>query len=79
METADIHDAKPKLSHLINQALAGKEVVITQAGAPLVRLVPFEQDIRPRQGGQLRGKIWMADDFDAPDPDVEKLFINGEL
>lgn len=74
MQIANIHDAKAKLSQLINQALAGEDVVIARAGAPLVRLVPVLPDIRPREGGQLHGKIWIAEDFDAPDSAVEKLF-----
>ena len=32
----------------------------------------------PRQGGSMKGKIWIADDFDAPDPEVEKLFNDGD-
>ena len=39
--------------------------------------MPIQQDSQPRQGGQLRGKIWIAEDFDAPDPEIEKLY-NGE-
>jgi hypothetical protein len=30
--------------------------------------------MRPREGGQLRGKIWIAEDFDAPDPEIEAMF-----
>jgi hypothetical protein len=44
----------------------------------LVRLVPVEQDSMPRQGGQLRGKIWIAEDFDAPESGIEKLCYGGE-
>jgi antitoxin (DNA-binding transcriptional repressor) of toxin-antitoxin stability system len=53
-------------------------VQIARAGHPLVRLVPIEQDMKPRQGGQLRGKIWIAEDFDEPDPEIEKLFSGEE-
>ena len=74
MQIANIHDAKARLSQLIDRALAGEEVQIALAGQPLVRLVPIEQDVRPRQGGQLRGRVSIAGDFDAPDPAIEKLF-----
>ena len=30
-----------------------------------------------REGGQMRGKIRIAEDFDAPDPEIEKLFREG--
>ena len=74
MQIANIHDAKTRLSHLIDRALAGEEVQIARAGHPLVRLVPIQDDMRPRQGGQMHGKIWIADDFDDPDTDIEALF-----
>jgi prevent-host-death family protein len=78
MQVANIHDAKARLSQLIEQALAGEDVQIARAGQPLVRLVPIQQDLQPRQGGQMRGKIWIAEDFDAPDPEIEKLFYGEE-
>lgn len=74
MQLANIHLAKTNLSNLINRALAGEEVIIARAGEPLVRLVPVHQDTRPRQGGQLKGQIWIAEDFDAADSELEKLF-----
>jgi prevent-host-death family protein len=74
MEIANIHEAKAQLSRLVDQALAGEEVQIARAGHPLVRLVPIQIESQPRQGGQLRGKIQIADDFDAPDPEIERLF-----
>jgi prevent-host-death family protein len=38
----NIAEAKAKLSSLLDQALAGEEVVIARAGKPLVRLTPVE-------------------------------------
>ena len=77
----NIHQAKTHLSKLIERVLNGEEVIIAKAGKPLVKMVPFED--RPtkskRVGGQLRGKIWIADDFDAPDPELESLFYDGPI
>ena len=36
---------------------------------PVARLVPVAEPQRPRELGRDRGKIWIADDFDAPMPD----------
>ncbi len=36
-----------------------------------------ENEQRPRKAGQMRGKIWIAKDFDAPDPEIEELFHGG--
>jgi prevent-host-death family protein len=35
-----VFEAKARLSELIDQALAGKEVVITRHGQPVARIVP---------------------------------------
>jgi prevent-host-death family protein len=78
MQIANIHQAKANLSRLIELALAGEEVQIARAGEPLVRLVPIQLDSQPRQGGQLIGKVWIAADFDASDPEIEKLFDGNE-
>ena len=73
MQVTNIHEAKTQLSQLIHRALAGEEVIIARAGEPLVRLVPVHRDTRPREGGQMRGRIRMADDFDVYDAELEKL------
>lgn len=36
----NVHEAKTHLSRLLNQALAGEEVIIMRSGRPLVRLLP---------------------------------------
>ena len=74
MHIANIHDAKAKLSEQIKRALAGEEVVIAKSGEPMVRLTPVQQDLTPRQGGQLKGKIWIADNFDEFDEELEEMF-----
>lgn len=73
MPVTNIHEAKTQLSHLIHRALAGEDVVIARSGEPLVRLVPVHRDTRPREGGQMKGQIRMAKDFDAYDAELEKL------
>jgi len=78
MEISNIHQAKAQLSRLIKLALAGEDVQIARSGHPLVRLVPIQPDVAPRQGGQLHGKLWIAEDFDAPDVEIEKLFDSEE-
>ena len=40
MEIANIHEAKSRLSKLIEHAMRGEEVIIAKAGQPMVRLVP---------------------------------------
>jgi len=61
---ANIHLAKSQLSRLIERAVAGEEVIISKAGKPVVRLVPYAQKKPPRRLGLLKGKIRIARDFD---------------
>jgi len=77
----NIHEAKTHLSRLLQRVAAGEEVTIARAGVPVARLVavqPKPKKVRPL--GMDRGKIWVADDFDAPLPDdLLKQFYGGEL
>lgn len=36
----NVHQAKTHFSRLLDQAMAGEEVIIMRSGRPLVRLVP---------------------------------------
>lgn len=63
MLTVNMHEAKTKLSKLVEAALGGEEVVIAKAGKPMVRLVRVEvEEEQPpeRVLGLLRGKAWEA-------------------
>ena len=64
----NLYEAKTKLSHLVERAAAGEEIIIAKDGKPRARLVPLKSDQRPRRPGAGRGKVWIADDFDAPLP-----------
>ena len=77
--TYPVHAAKTNLSRLIQEALAGEEVVICRGDKPAVRLVPVEASIQPeRQPGTLRGKIRIGPAFFEPLPDDELALWNGE-
>lgn len=77
MHTVNIHEAKTNLSRLIKAVVEGGEVVIAKAGKPMVRLVPFVEKKSPRRLGGLKGKIQIADDFDAPLPDDLQAAFEG--
>lgn len=80
MLTANMHEAKTQLSRLVEQALAGEEVVIARAGKPLVRLVPVaEEKPRRRIPGRWKGKVWIAPDFDETPQDIIDSFYNSEI
>jgi len=70
-DTVNIHDAKTHLSRLVARVEAGEEIVLARGGRPVARLVPLRARTEPRQLGLLRGKIWMAPDWDSPDVNEE--------
>ena len=66
METFNIHEAKTHFSKLVDSVMQGNEIVIAKAGKAAVKLVPIST-VKPKlQFGVLKGKIRIADDFDAP-------------
>ncbi len=69
MKNVNVHEAKIHLSRLLAQVAAGEEVLISRAGKPVARLVPVQQGRREVSMGMDRGRVRIADDFDAPLPD----------
>lgn len=65
-----MHEAKTTLSHLVEQAERGEEVILARAGKPVARIVAIRNTGR-RTLGQWRGRVRMSDDFDAPLPEAE--------
>jgi prevent-host-death family protein len=74
MEIANIHEAKSQLSKLVEMAMDGEEVIIAKAGTPMVKLVPIRTDASPRPGGQWKGRVRIADDFDDLPEDLASAF-----
>ncbi len=61
MHKVNMHEAKSKLSALVEEALAGEDVIIAKAGRPLVRLVPFQEAKKPRKPGRLKVPLVLSD------------------
>jgi prevent-host-death family protein len=74
MKTVNIQAAKTHLSRLVDEAVAGKDIVLAKAGKPMVRLTPVQPDNSPRKPGVWKGKVRMAKDFNAEDEEVTALF-----
>ena len=67
MANFNVQQAKKRLSNLIERASNGEEIVITQAGKPIARLLPiFEEQVAPRVPGIDKGKIIVKSDFNDP-------------
>jgi prevent-host-death family protein len=75
----NIHEAKTHLSKLLERVALGEEVVIAKAGTPVAKLVPFDQQPQTRIFGSAKGEFTVPDDFNESDPEIERLFYEGEL
>lgn len=77
--TVNIFEAKTQLSKLIAMVENGEEVVIARAGKPVARLSKLEPEKPKIRFGGLKGKIWVADDFDAPLPPEILAEFEGDI
>ena len=64
MKITNIHEAKTHLSHLIECVNNGEEIIIAKSGKPVAKLVPYQQEAKPRVPGFWQGKVKMSEDFD---------------
>jgi prevent-host-death family protein len=75
MTQIGMHEAKTKLSQLVERAEAGEEIVIARNGTPVARLVPVANaNGMAAIHGALRGRIQITDDFDELPDDVADAF-----
>lgn len=69
MDIVNTHDAKTRLSQLLERVARGEEIIIAKAGKPVARLIGFRGEDRDRTGGQWKGRVRIGDDFDDPLPE----------
>ncbi len=62
----NIHEqAEDRLAQLVKRAVAGEEIIFNSKGAAVAKLVTLKQcNKKPRRGGQWKGKVKIAQDFD---------------
>lgn len=70
----NMHEAKTQLSKLIRRVEAGEEIIIGRNDRPVARLVPYQDRPTTRAPGRLRGRIRIAEDFDATSEEVLRDF-----
>ena len=66
MSQIPLAEAQKRLGELIEEATHGASVIITQEDGSAVQLVPIASNQPHPEFGSARGKIKMAEDFDAP-------------
>ncbi|MBA3347148.1 MAG: type II toxin-antitoxin system Phd/YefM family antitoxin [Actinobacteria bacterium] len=75
MTTVGIHEAKTNLSKLLKRVEAGEEIVVARGGEPVAKIVAYSAPPKkPRTPGSMKGKIWMAPDFDELPAEIAEAF-----
>jgi prevent-host-death family protein len=75
MAQIGMHEAKTKLSQLVERAESGEDIVIARNGRPVARLVPVaDTSSLASVHGAWRGRVRIADDFDELPEDVADAF-----
>jgi prevent-host-death family protein len=74
VKAVNIQEAKTHLSRLLEEAVAGEDIVIAKSGRPYVRLVSCLPENTPRSLGGWEGRVRIAHDFDGTPEEVIRLF-----
>jgi prevent-host-death family protein len=72
MVVVGMHEAKTHFSKLVKRAAAGEEIVVTNAGAPVAKIIAFDEPLEPRKPGGLEGQIEILPGFDEIPPEFEE-------
>ncbi|MDJ0800111.1 MAG: type II toxin-antitoxin system Phd/YefM family antitoxin [Calothrix sp. MO_167.B12] len=77
MYNLEIPESQSEFAELLRRVRSGEEIIISQAGTPIARIVPIAEQKLPRIPGLDRGKVEIAPDFDAPLPEnILNAFLN---
>jgi prevent-host-death family protein len=79
METVNMHEAKSRLSKLVEAVESGREaeIVLARNGRPVARIVPLSTRSRkkvPMRIGVAKGQFNLPDDFDADNDLIQAMF-----
>jgi len=80
MQIVNIHQAKTNFSKLLSRVKLGEEIIISNRGIPIAKLVPFcFPSNRLNSLGKDKGRFIVPDDFNAPLPEeILAAFEGGE-
>lgn len=72
--TVNLYEAKTQLSSLVEAAERGQEIIIAKNGVAKARLTPIGPLKRIRKPSGLLAISYIAEDFDAPDAELTRLY-----
>jgi prevent-host-death family protein len=70
----NLYEAKTHLSTLVEAAERGQEIIIAKNGVAKARLTPIGPLKRVRKPSGLLTISYIADDFDTPDVELDRLY-----
>jgi len=74
MQDVTVHEAKTQLSRLLKAVEEGQTIIIKRGRVPIAKLSPLDPP-SPRKWGQDKGRVHIADDFNAPlPPEIQAFF-----
>lgn len=82
MKIVTIHEAKTRLSKLVDEASNGESFVIAKAGKPIVKVTAIHAPtgVQIRRLGFMVGQISVPDDFDRMGgEEIEPIFGGGPI
>lgn len=80
MTIVNIHEAKSRLSVLIQKVLNGEKVIIVKNNIPVVSLNKINDQPKIRSGfGSLKDKIWLSDDCWDEDEEMIDIMSNRPI
>ena len=76
MQTISLFNAKTHLSRVVEELVNGveEEIIISRHGKPMVRVTAIHPNEVSLRIGIARGKFVVSDEFDAVNPEIERLF-----
>ena len=78
MTKVNMHEAKSRLSKLVEIAKNGEDVVIAKNGKPEARIIPYEES-KSDWFGMDAGKGWIAEDFNELPEDILELMADPNI
>ena len=68
-----VYEAKANFSKLVQRAAAGEEIIVSNAGKPVAKIVAYTPPVKHRAPGRLKGRIVIHEGFD----EIPQEFIDA--
>ena len=82
MQSIQVGKFKSEFSSILEQVQNMGEKFVIEYGKnhkKVAMLIPYKEEKKERKFGQLKGKVWISDDFDKEDETINKLLYESKL